>query len=134
MLAQPGRGTLQALAGQLRAPSLLRRQGAAGALRHVCMSAEEDGTLQEVVSDPGVLAALLGPISGAAEGQVRVALNSSFELSFEGGVGAAGRKGQAQCAGCKTVLVGYGRRQDCMAVGARAGAWIRSLLEKEGGK
>lgn len=40
LLLQPGRGMLQALASQLRAPVLLRRQGAAGALRNCCMSAE----------------------------------------------------------------------------------------------
>jgi hypothetical protein len=45
LLLQPGRGLLQALAAQLRAPSLLRRRGAAGTIRNCCMSAEVSARL-----------------------------------------------------------------------------------------
>jgi len=64
LLLQPGRGILQVLAAQLKAPSTLRKQGAAGAIRNCCMSTEADGTLEHVVGDLNVLESLLHPVSG----------------------------------------------------------------------
>ncbi|KAJ9528470.1 hypothetical protein QJQ45_020358 [Haematococcus lacustris] len=64
LLLQPGRGLLQVLAGQLKAPDLVRRQGAACALRNCCLAAEEDGTLDLICSDEPTVRALLDPLNG----------------------------------------------------------------------
>lgn len=65
VLLEPGRGFLQALASQLAPGSSLgRRRGCSGALRNCCMSAEADGTLDQVLADEAVLSRMLDPISG----------------------------------------------------------------------
>jgi hypothetical protein len=53
----------QALVSQLQSPNVVRRKGAAGAIRNCCMSAEEDSTLQHIISDEVVLERILQPLS-----------------------------------------------------------------------
>jgi hypothetical protein len=64
LLLQPGRGLLQALVAQLKSPSEMRKRGAAGALKNICMTVEEDGTIEAVTSDPLMLEKMLEPING----------------------------------------------------------------------
>ncbi|GFR42528.1 hypothetical protein Agub_g3428, partial [Astrephomene gubernaculifera] len=64
LLLQPGRGLLAALVSQLAAWNPLRRLGASGAIKNCVLSAEEDGTLEAVLSEPQLLRHMLRPISG----------------------------------------------------------------------
>ncbi|KAI8469103.1 MAG: hypothetical protein J3K34DRAFT_514352 [Monoraphidium minutum] len=65
MLLEPGRGLLQALAAQLAPGSGgARRRGCSAALRNCFLSAEDDGTLDQILADEAVLSKMLAPISG----------------------------------------------------------------------
>jgi hypothetical protein len=99
----------QALASQLQAPSLVRRRGVSGAIRNCCISAEQDGTLEAVLSDSAVLQRLLQPLSGEepkeVDDTVREALAESVQVGGArggGGGGGGGVGGQGLgCRGCR---------------------------------
>lgn len=67
VLLEPGRGTLKALASQLRSPSELRRRGCAGAIKNCCFSCEEDGTAEDISKENEALADVLGVLAGIPE-------------------------------------------------------------------
>ena len=64
LLLQPGRGLLQALVAQLKSPNELRKRGAAGAIKNICMAMEEDGAVEALTSDDLMLAKMLEPVNG----------------------------------------------------------------------
>lgn len=64
LLLEPGRGTMKALASQLRSPSSLRRRGCSGAIKNCCFSCEEDGTTDMLVAESDALADVLGVLAG----------------------------------------------------------------------
>ena len=64
VLLEPGRGTLRALASQLRSPSELRRRGCAGAIKNLCFSCEEDETVVAVSGETEAIADILGVLAG----------------------------------------------------------------------
>ncbi|KAF6255311.1 hypothetical protein COO60DRAFT_1641647 [Scenedesmus sp. NREL 46B-D3] len=100
LLLQPGRGFLQALAAQLGpGSSLARRRGCSGALRNCCISAEEDGTLQELVSDKAVLARVLAPLGGDSSTGTDAAAAPAATSSGSAGAGAAAGAASASSAG-----------------------------------
>ncbi|WIA33946.1 hypothetical protein OEZ86_007041 [Tetradesmus obliquus] len=93
LLLQPGRGFLQALAAQLGpSSSLARRRGCSGALRNCCISAEEDGTLQELLADEAVLTRMLAPLSssGSTDAAAAPAAAAAGNASPAGAAAGAG--------------------------------------------
>jgi uncharacterized membrane protein YgcG len=78
VLLEPGRGTLGALASQLRAPSPLRRRGCAFTLKNCCLASEEDATVEAIGAEQEAWGVILGVMAAGADaepaGDVREAL------------------------------------------------------------
>lgn len=78
VLLEPGRGTLGALASQLRSASELRRRGCARAIKNCCFSCEGDGTVEAIADDSdalgGILDVLCGESRSEPDGEVAEAL------------------------------------------------------------
>ena len=64
VLLESGRGTLRALASQLRSSSELRRRGCAGAIKNCCFSCEEDETAEAISTEEAALTDILGVLAG----------------------------------------------------------------------
>lgn len=69
VLMEPGRGTLRALASQLRSPSELRRRGCSGAIKNCCFSCEEDGTADAIGAESEALTDMLSTLCGTVHAE-----------------------------------------------------------------
>jgi cold shock CspA family protein len=63
VLLEPGRGTLSALASQLRSANKLRRRGCAGAIKNCCFSCEDDGNVDAIAVEKEALAEILAVLA-----------------------------------------------------------------------
>ncbi|KAL3132076.1 hypothetical protein ABBQ32_008686 [Trebouxia sp. C0010 RCD-2024] len=88
LLLEPGRGFIQALVAQLKSANLLRRQGCAAAFRNCCFSAEQDGTLEQMLDQRPQLQQILSQLCGVGASKeiddtVRAALAESVLMLAE---------------------------------------------------
>eukprot|EP01024_Parvocaulis_polyphysoides_P027486 TRINITY_DN2490_c0_g1_i2.p1 TRINITY_DN2490_c0_g1~~TRINITY_DN2490_c0_g1_i2.p1 ORF type:complete len:344 (-),score=55.60 TRINITY_DN2490_c0_g1_i2:55-1035(-) len=64
ILLKSGTGFFQSMVKQLQSQNDIRRRGCAATIRNCCFTAEDDGTLEEIISDSQTLQELLVPING----------------------------------------------------------------------
>jgi len=132
VVLERGRGLLNALLPQLRSRSETRRRGTAAAFKNCCMTAEEDGTLDQIVEDKDILSAFLAPIGGGDGASSDAKVRENLAEAVEALAGTKkGRDALAELRAHDVLRKGYETEEDPAVCGSMERA-SDLLLKHEG--